>query len=315
MDTSARLLRLLSLLQTRREWSGAELAERLAVSTRTVRRDVERLRDLGYPVNAVRGVAGYELGAGAALPPLLLDDDEAVAAAVGLHTAARSAVTGVDEAAMRALVKLEQVLPSRLRHRVGALHAAVTVLPGTGPTIAPGTLTQVAAACRDSERLRFDYRTRDGEESLRTVEPQRMVQTGSRWYLLAWDLARDDWRIFRVDRMWLRTPAGPRCAPRAPPEPDAATYVAQRLASPSWGPQARIVVHEPADSLRARLWPGWGEVEPRDATSSVLTVGGQSLPSLAIHILLLDADIEVHEPPELVAHLRMLAARLGRAVT
>lgn len=314
MDTSARLLRLLSLLQTRRQWSGAELAERLGVTDRTVRRDIERLRDLGYPVNAARGVAGYELGAGAALPPLLLDDDEAVATVIGLRTAARGAVTGIDDAAMRALVKLEQVLPSRLRHRVAALQSAMVVVPTTGPTVALDTLTQIAAACRDAQRLRFDYRTRRGDEGRRTVEPHRLVQTGSRWYLLAWDVDRDDWRIFRVDRMQVRRPPGARFAPREPPGGDAAAYVAGRLSSSAWGPTARIIVHEPAEALRRRLWPGWGRVEYRDETSSLLTVGGESVQSLAVHILLLDVDVEVREPPELVEHLRRLATRLERGV-
>ena len=314
MDTSARLLRLLSLLQARRDWSGTELAERLGVSTRTIRRDIERLRDLGYPVHASRGVAGYELGAGAALPPLLLDDDEAVAVAVGLRTATRATVTGIDEAAMRAMVKLEQVLPSRLRHRVNALQTAVVTVPPTGPTIAPEVLTMIAAACRDEQRLRFDYRTRDGDEAVRTVEPHRLVQTASRWYLLGWDVVRDDWRIFRVDRMRPRPPAGPRFAPRPPPVPDAATYVARRLSSSAWGPRARIVVREPASSLRARLWPGWGEVEPRGDDTCLLTVRGQSVQALALHILALDVDVEVEQPPELVEHLRLLARRLAGAV-
>lgn len=314
MNTPGRLLRLLSLLQARRDWSGSELAERLDVSTRTIRRDIERLRDLGYPVHASRGVAGYELGAGAALPPLLLDDDEAVAVGVGLRMATRGTVTGIDEAAMRAMVKLEQVLPSRLRHRVNALQTAVVTLPSTGPSIDPDVLTAIAAACRDAQRLRFDYRTREGDEAVRTVEPHRLVQTASRWYLLAWDVVRDDWRIFRVDRMRPRLPTGPRFTAREPPEPDAATYVARRLSSAAWGPQARIVVHEPAASLRARLWSGWGEVEPRDADTCVLTVGGQSVPALALHILALDVDVEVEEPPELVGHLRLLARRLEHAV-
>jgi predicted DNA-binding transcriptional regulator YafY len=314
VDTSARLLRLLSLLQARRDWSGAELADRLDVSTRTVRRDIERLRDLGYPVRASRGVAGYQLGAGSALPPLLLDDDEAVAVGVGLRTAARGTVAGLDEAAMRALVKLEQVLPSSLRHRVRALQTAVVAVPAGGPTIAADDLITIAAACRDTQRLRFDYRRRDGVEGIRTVEPHRLVHAGSRWYLLAWDTDRDDWRIFRVDRMRPRTPTGPRFVPRDLPEPDAAGYVADRLSSAAWGPRARIVVHEPAASLRARLWPGWGEVEPRDEASCLLTVQGQSVESLAIHILLLDADVEVDEPPELVAQLRRLATRLERAL-
>lgn len=314
MDTSGRLLRLLSLLEARRDWSGAELAERLDVTTRTVRRDIERLRDLGYPVHATRGTPGYTLAAGTALPPLVLDDDEAVAVAVGLRTAARGNVTGIDEAAMGALVKLEQVLPSRLRYRVSALQAAVVTIPGTGPTVDADVLTAIAAACRDCQRLRFDYRARDGAQSLRTVEPHRLVQTGSRWYLLAWDLHRDDWRIFRVDRMLPRTPAGPRFAPRDPPAPDAAAYVAARLSPRSWGPRARVVVHEPADTLQARLWHGWGQVEPRDATSCVLSVQGTSVESLAVHLLLLDVDLEVREPVELVEHLRLLAGRLARAV-
>jgi predicted DNA-binding transcriptional regulator YafY len=308
------LLRLLSLLQARRDWSGTELAERLDVSTRTIRRDIERLRDLGYPVHASRGVAGYELGAGAALPPLLLDDDEAVAVAVGLRTATRATVTGIDEAAMRAMVKLEQVLPSRLRHRVNALQTAVVTVPSTGPTIAPEVLTVIAAACRDTQRLRFDYRTRDGDDAVRTVEPHRLVQTSSRWYLVAWDVVRDDWRIFRVDRIRPRPPAGPRFAARPPPEPDAATYVARRLSSSEWGPRARIVVREPAASLRARLWHGWGEVEPLGRDTCVLTVHGQSVPALALHILALDVDVEVEHPPELVEHLRLLARRLAGAV-
>lgn len=314
MDTSARLLRLLSLLQARRDWAGAELADRLDISTRTVRRDIERLRDLGYPVHASRGVAGYRLGAGAALPPLLLDDDEAVAVAVGLRTAARGGVTGIDESATRAMVKLEQVLPSRLRYRVNALQTAVVAIPDGGPTVDADVLTAVAAACRDAQRLRFDYRTRDGTAGRRTVEPHRLVHASGRWYLLAWDVDRDDWRIFRVDRMRPRSPAGPRFTRRDPPEPDAATYVASRLSSSAWGPQARIVVHEPAASLRARLWPGWGQVVERDATSCVLTVGGQSVASLAIHILLLDADIDVDEPPELVEHLRLLRDRIDGAI-
>lgn len=315
MDTSARLLRLLSLLQARRDWTGAELAERLGVTTRTVRRDIERLRDLGYPVNASRGTPGYELAAGAALPPLLLDDDEAVAVAVGLRTAVRGGVTDADASATRAMVKLEQVLPSRLRHRVEALQTAVVVVPEPGPTVDAEVLTAVAGACRDAQRLRFDYRTREGTAGLRTVEPHRLVQVWARWYLLAWDVDRDDWRTFRVDRMRPRTPTGPRFTHRAPPEPDAATYVASRLSAGAGGLQARIVVHEPAASLRARLWPGWGEVTERDTSSCVLTVRGRSVPSLAVHILLLDADVEVDGPPELVEQLQVLRDRIDRALT
>ncbi|RCV50191.1 helix-turn-helix transcriptional regulator, partial [Marinitenerispora sediminis] len=191
LETSARLLRLLSLLQTHRDWTGAELADRLGITTRTVRRDVEKLRTLGYPVHAAPGVAGgYRLGAGAALPPLLLDDDEAVAVAVGLRTAAGGTVAGIEESSVRALAKLEQVLPSRLRHRVTTLHAVTVAVPDSGAAVAPDVLTAIAAACRAHERLRFDYRDHAGQPSVRDVEPHRLVHTGRRWYLVAWDTDR-----------------------------------------------------------------------------------------------------------------------------
>src|ERR671919_2171878 len=201
-ETSSRLLELLSLLQARRDWPGGELAERLEVSGGTVRRDVERLRGLGYPVESLTGPAGgYRLLAGSAMPPLLLDDEEAIAIAVGLRTAARASVTGIEETAVRALVKLEQVLPAHLRRRVGALGSATFTLPVTGPTVDPQELTVIAAACRDSECLRFGYRSRDGSDSRREVEPHSLVNHGRRWYLVAWDHRRDDWRTFRIDRL------------------------------------------------------------------------------------------------------------------
>src|ERR671923_756324 len=200
--TSSRLLELLSLLQARRDWQGAELADRLEVSRRTIRRDVERLRDLGYPVESLSGPGGgYRLRAGTAMPPLLLDDDEAIAIAVGLGTAARASVTGIEETAVRALVKLEQVLPAHLRRRVRALGSATITPPAAGPTVDAQHLTVIAAACRDSECLRFAYRSRDGTDSRREVEPHALVNLGSRWYLLAWDCQRKDWRSFRVDRL------------------------------------------------------------------------------------------------------------------
>ncbi|MBO4275626.1 helix-turn-helix transcriptional regulator, partial [Microbispora triticiradicis] len=215
LETSARLLRLLSLLQARRDWPGATLADQLGVSERTVRRDVDRLRELGYPVESTRGTdGGYRLVAGTAMPPLLLDDDEAVAAAIGLRAAA--GVAGVEEAAERAAAKLEQVLPSRLRRRVGALQTHSEPVPPDrpGPAIDPAVLGVLAAACRDRERLRFDYRAHDGSSGVRIVEPYRLVSWGRRWYLVAWDTGRDDWRTFRVDRIAPRTPTGPRFPPR-----------------------------------------------------------------------------------------------------
>jgi len=214
MDTSERLLTLLSLLQARPDWTGPELAERLGVTGRTVRNDVERLRRLGYPVHASPGVGGgYRLGAGAALPPLLLDDEEAVAVAVGLRTAAGGAVAGIEETSLRALVKLEQVLPAHLRRRVGALGSATISLPVGGPTVDPQHLTVIAAACRDSECLRFGYRRRDGTKGRREVEPDSLVNHGRRWYLAAWDRRRDDWRTFRVDRMAKPASTGVRFTP------------------------------------------------------------------------------------------------------
>src|SRR6185503_2979066 len=224
--TSGRLLQLLSLLQARRDWTGAELAERLGVAGRTIRRDVDRLRELGYPVDSLTGPAGgYRLRAGTAIPPLLLDNEEAIAIAVGLRTAARASVTGIEETAVRALVKLEQVLPAHLRRRVRALGSATVAPPMPGPTVDPQHLTVIAAACRDSECLRFAYKARDETETRRDVEPHSVVNAGRRWYLVAWDRGRDDWRTFRVDRIAKPASTGVRYTPRTLPAPDAAAYV------------------------------------------------------------------------------------------
>ncbi len=225
-ETSGRLLQLLSLLQARRDWSGTELAGRLGVSGRTIRRDVERLRQLGYPVDSLTGPAGgYRLRAGTEIPPLLLNDDEAIAIAVGLRTAARSSVTGIEETAVQALVKLEQVLPSPLRRRVQALSSAMISPPAGGPTVDPQHLTVIATACRDSECLRFAYTSRDGTDTRREVEPHALVNFGRRWYLVAWDRRRGDWRSFRVDRLARPASTGVRFAARELPAKDAATYV------------------------------------------------------------------------------------------
>jgi predicted DNA-binding transcriptional regulator YafY len=313
LETSARLLRLLSLLQARPDWPGGELAERLGVSSRTVRRDIERLRDLGYPVQATRGAAGYRLGAGATLPPLLLDDDEAVAVAVGLRTAAGGTVAGIEETSVRALAKLEQVLPSRLRHRVNALHA-VTVPMGSGTAPAdPGVLALIATACRDHDRLRFDYHNHGGTSSTRTVEPHRLVHTGRRWYLLAWDTDREAWRTFRVDRVEPHTPTGPRFTPREPPDPDIAAYTSRMVSTEVYRYQARCTMHAPAGVVAERIPPTVGVVEPIDEHTCRLDTGANSLEVLAVHIALLGVDFEVHEPPELIETVRALAGTFGRA--
>ncbi|GGO44395.1 helix-turn-helix transcriptional regulator [Streptomyces lasiicapitis] len=312
--TSARLLRLLSLLQTHRDWSGAELAGRLDVTTRTVRRDVERLRALGYPVHASAGLAGYRLGAGTDLPPLLLDDEEAVAVAVSLRVAAGGTVEGIAETSVRALAKLEQVLPSRLRHRVRALGSMTVPLADGGPTVAPETLTALAAACRDHEGLRFDYRAHDGTTTRRRADPHRLVSSGRRWYLVAYDTDRADWRTFRVDRITLRTPGGPRFTPRTPPAADLSAYTSRGLSTSPYRHRARITVHAPAVDVADRMSPGAATVEPLTARTCRLTCGSDSLDELALWVGLLGVPFEIHEPTELVDHVRELAERLGGSV-
>jgi predicted DNA-binding transcriptional regulator YafY len=313
--TSGRLLKLLSLLQTRRDWTGDELASRLDVSCRTIRRDVDRLRELGYPVDAVTGPAGgYRLHAGTAMPPLLLDDDEAVAIAVGLRTAARASVTGIEETSVRALVKLEQVLPSHLRRRVNALQTAtVTLATSGGPTVDPETLTAIAGACRDRERLRFAYRGRDAAETRRRVEPHTLVNLGRRWYLVAWDCDREDWRTFRVDRLDRLSPAGSRFEPRALPNDDPAAFVAANLSGAPSRYHARVTLHTPVAELSERALLAGGTVEEIDERTCELRTSDDSLDWLAVRVGMLGVDFEVHEPPELVERLRELAARFGRA--
>jgi predicted DNA-binding transcriptional regulator YafY len=314
LETSARLLRLLSLLQTPRTWTGAELAGRLEVDVRTVRRDVDKLRTLGYPVHATPGVSGYRLGAGAKLPPLLLDDEEAVAVAIGLRTAASGTVTGIEEASVRALAKLEQVLPSRLRHRVNLLHSVTVAVPAAGPTVDPEILTAVAAACRDHHRLRFDYRSHDGTTSLRTAEPHRLVHTGRRWYLIAWDVERADWRTYRMDRLTPHVPTGPRFTPREAPDADLAAYLSRGVSTAVYRYQARITLHVPAETAAERILPTIGVIEAIDAQTCLLRTGSNSLDELAVYLGLFDLPFTVHEPPELRSRIRDLAARLADAV-
>jgi predicted DNA-binding transcriptional regulator YafY len=314
-QTSSRLLELLSLLQGRRDWPGSDLAGRLDVSGRTIRRDMERLRDLGYPVESLSGPAGgYRLRAGSAMPPLLLDDEEAIAIAVGLRTAARASVTGIEETAVRALVKLEQVLPAHLRRRVAALGSATFTLPAAGPTVDPQHLTTIAAACRDSECLRFGYRSRDGTDSRREVEPHSLVNHGRRWYLVAWDRRRDDWRTFRIDRLDRPASTGVRFMPRTLPAKDAAAYVKQSITGAPNRFEARVTLHVAAEEIASRVPAYWGTIEPIDAHACEYRTGDDNLGWLALRVAMLGVDFEVHEPPELVEHLRALASRLTRAI-
>ncbi len=313
-ETSSRLLELLSLLQGRRDWPGTELADRLEVSGRTIRRDIERLRGLGYPVESLTGPGGwYRLRAGSVMPPLLLDDEEAIAIAVGLRTAARAYVTGIEEAAVSALVKLEQILPAHLRRRVAALGSATFTLPVAGPTIDPQHLTVIAAACRDSECLRFAYRSRDGTDSRREVEPHSVVNHGRRWYLVAWDRRREDWRTFRIDRLSRPASAGTRFAPRKLPAADAAAFVARSITGAPNRFEAVVTLRAAASEITNRGRAYGGAIEPIDADSCRYRTGDDDLRWLAVRIITLGVEFEVHEPPELIAHLRDLADRLTRA--
>lgn len=317
LETSARLLRLLSLLQAHREWSGGDLAERLGVTPRTVRRDVDRLRGLGYPVHSTTGTAGgYRLGAGAELPPLLLDDEEAVAVAVGLRGAANGGVHGIEEASAQALAKLEQVLPHRLRRRVSALNAYTVPMTREyqGSAADPETITLLAHACRDHERVRFEYRAHGGAVTRRTVEPYRLVSTLRRWYLVAWDVERADWRTYRADRITLRPPHGPRFAPRTPPAEDLAAWVSEGVSTRAYAEQATVLLHAPIERAAERVSLSSGTLESVDEHSCLLRTGAHGLDVMVIHLVLLGIDFEVREPAELLDHIRTVRDRLSRSL-
>jgi predicted DNA-binding transcriptional regulator YafY len=306
------MLRLLSLLQTHRYWPGAELAARLEVSPRTLRRDVDRLRELGYPVDAGRGVGGgYQLKAGASLPPLLLDDEEAVAIAVGLRTAAGGSIAGIEEASLRALTKLVGVLPPRLRRRVDALQGYTVPASIAGPTVDPAALTLLAQACRDQERVRFHYSPPGRSPHQRAVEPHRLVSYGRRWYLVAWDINRGDWRTFRIDR--LAAPEGLRFTfrPRELPGGDAAAFVQHSLASqPRY--EVAVLVRAPAAEVQSVV-SQWGSVDRIDERSCCLRMQVDSFGWPTMVLSAIGADFRVLEPPELAAHLRNTGRRFVRA--
>jgi predicted DNA-binding transcriptional regulator YafY len=317
LETSARLLRLLSLLQTPREWTGPQLAERLGVSTRTVRNDVDRLRNLGYPVDATRGaVGGYRLGAGAQLPPLLLDDEEAVAVAVGLRTAASGSISGIEETSLRALAKVEKVLPSRLRRRVSALqtYVASVSMDTNSPRVDASVLTELTAACRDRELVRFEYEDRGKTGSRRIAEPYGLVNWGRRWYLVAWDCDREDWRTFRVDRMTPKFPAGPRFSPRELPDEDLARYVSDRVSAAPWRIAAQITIHAPAAVVAERVPAHVGPIQSIDAETCVLSSGNDNVEMFAVYLGMIGFDFTVTSPPELVEAVRKLGQRYAKAV-
>ena len=325
-DPTGRVLELLSLLQTHRFWSGSELAERLDVSERTLRRDVDRLRTLGYLVDATPGVAGgYRLAAGNHLPPLLLDDDEAVAIAVGLRAASEAAIEGIEDTSVRAMAKLEQVLPDRLRRRVAALNSSVVPLrwgSGTGPRVDPEALALLSLACRDHEQVHFDYVRRDDEPSSRLVEPHQLVSTGRRWYLVAFDLRRDDWRTFRLDRLTRPRLAGPRFTPRELPASDAATFVAESITSrPTRYVDELDVTGDPARVEQAMRYAG-GTVARRDGDECGVEIALDHLDWLISTVvsLVIEFGAEAVHPvatrgltlDELAARLTSLGEALGR---
>jgi predicted DNA-binding transcriptional regulator YafY len=314
-DPTGRALQLLSLLQTHRLWLGVELAERLEVTERTVRRDVDRLRDLGYTVDATSGkYGGYRLATGAHLPPLILDDDEAVAVAVGLRYAAGAAIDGMEETSLRAMTRIEQLLPQRLRRRASALHASVASMRwDQDDVIDPEVLNVLAMACRDRAGLRFDYRPRDGDGSQRMVEPHRLVTAGHRWYLVAWDQHRQEWRTFRVDRLREPRLLSGHFAPRSIPGGDAASFVASSLDSITRQQEARLAIGAAYAQLEGEL--RWVDHTPiqMEGDSCLLQIRAADLGRLAMTVarIALTAPVTVIEPAELADTVKQLAAHLA----
>jgi predicted DNA-binding transcriptional regulator YafY len=311
-ETTERVLRLLGLLQQRPVWTGPELAERLGVTTRSIRRDVERLRALGYPVQATQGVGGgYRLGRGKGLPPLLLDDAEAFAVAVSLRMAAGGTVSGASEAALRTLTKLDQVMPPRLRGEVRAIHEATQTLDHGQATVDGEALLRLARSVRDAVRVRFRYESRDKTPSRRTVEPVGLVATGRRWYLMAYDVDRDDWRTFRLDRMTRVEPTTWRF--RAREHEDPAAFVQRGVASAAYRFQARVLVHAPLREVAERTSVRSVILTAVDDRTTLLEAGAESLYALAFHLSLLGWEFEVQEPAELRDSLAELGGRALRA--
>lgn len=318
--TSSRTLRLLSLLQTHRYWPGRQLAGRLEISPRTLRRDIDRLRELGYPVLANRGVdGGYQLEAGATLPPLLLDDEEAVGLAVALQTAAQESVTGVAESSLRALAKLTQVMPPRLRHRVEALRGATEMpeLPGWGPrgsgtTADPEALVTIALACRDTERVRFGYVTAAGESAERQVEPLRLVSLNRRWYLVGYDLDRQDWRSFRLDRLRDPRRTGSRFRPRDLPTQDAVSFVREGIGRVRPVQDVEVLLDLPAAQARASIgrWATFEEIA-ENRCRMTMQVDGLQWPAMALGSL--GASFRIVRPQALVDLVRDWSVRFADA--
>ncbi|WP_159623136.1 helix-turn-helix transcriptional regulator [Ruania rhizosphaerae] len=322
ISSSARLLQLLGLLQIRREWTGAALAARLGVTDRTVRRDIDKLRELGYPIRAAAGVAGgYQLGAGGRLPPLLLEDDEALAVALGLSAVAASPVSGVSESSVRALAKLEQVLPARLRTRFASLKSSVTRLGAAADAVDPSFLTEISAAIGARRQLSFEYERADGARTRRVVEPYHLVDAGQRWYLVAWDCTREDWRTFRIDRVRSLPSERGKFVPRTLPAADAAAYVQEAITRSPYRFDITVRLRGTPAELAGRVAPTAGQLEDDPAPPngeqgrwSILRAGWDDADAFLGYLLELDTEFHILGPPEFVASCRVIAGRLATAV-
>jgi predicted DNA-binding transcriptional regulator YafY len=313
LPTSTRLLRLLSLLQSRRHWSGRDLSERLEIDQRTVRRDVDRLRELGYPVQAFSGHGGgYQLGAGSSMPPVLLSDDEAVAVAVALRAAAGS-VAKMEETSIGLLAKLDQVLPARLRKRASALHSVTITLPGSDRAPAVDVLTRIAAACRDNLKLRLSYQDRTGKPTMRNLEPMRLAHTGRRWYLVAWDLDREDWRTFRVDRVQQVAGVGSQFVPRKFPG-DIVAYVSQSIRYAAYTHRVRLRLKGTYEVLTKKLAPWCGRLERLDDAHCSLEMSADSLEMLITLMVMTGMEFEMLDSHELKPEMLKVVERLSRGL-
>lgn len=314
LETSARLLQLLSLLQMRREWTGAALAERLSITERTVRRDIGKLRTLGYPISASPGVAGgYQLGAGAKLPPLLLDDGEALAVALGLTAVTAGPVSGIGESALRALEKLEQVLPPRLRPRFAALKSSVTTLAVPITPVDPDCLTAISGAIAGRRQIGLSYTAYDGGTSRRLVEPYRLVDTGRRWYLVAWDTTREDWRTFRVDRISSPPTERQRYTPRKLPTEDLAEFVQRSITRSPYNHDVVVRLHAPLARIAESIGPTAAQIAADGPQHTILRTGSDSPDASLMHLAALDVDFEILQPQALRGRAAQLAQRLAKA--
>jgi predicted DNA-binding transcriptional regulator YafY len=313
--TTGRVLRLLTLLQSRRVWTATALSERLSVDARTIRRDIDRLRELGYVIDSSAGPGGgYRLRAGNATPPLLLEDEEAVAIVAAL-TAAAGSIASTEEVTLRILVKLDQLLPARLKRRLSTLQAITVPLIGGRAMADPAVLTKLAGACHDHEAVRFTYKDRDGQVTQRSVEPAGLVHTGRVWYLAAWDRDRSEWRTFRVDRIDAKATLtrGQRFDPRQLPM-DVAAYVSKSISSIPYRYMVRLRLSAGVADLKTRVPPWLGSIEPISESECILTIGAETLEMIAGCIAYVGVDFSYIEPPELAEPLRAIAHRFNKGL-